>query len=124
MSNDFDKKAKEILNKQFRQKIHAGYDPEDVDQFFDDVIAYIKKIETDYNQINEKLKDNQSIIDDLKKQINNKENIIASLKEELKHYQDEGYSNKILNDRVNTLENTIKTIYLNSLKGNDNKKNK
>ena len=44
MNFNFDQKLEEILNKKFKSKIHSGYDPEDVDLFFDDIISYISKV--------------------------------------------------------------------------------
>ena len=44
MSYNFDEKIQAILNKKFEPKIHAGYDPKDVDSYFDEVIEYLKEV--------------------------------------------------------------------------------
>lgn len=93
MNYDFDAKAEMILNKKFNSKIHAGYDPVDVDTFFDEVIEYIKQVQNFYletkksksvyeQQINELNKTNKLLTE-----TNNK------LQSEIDELKKEGYSN-------------------------------
>jgi DivIVA domain-containing protein len=47
-------KIKEILDKKFNKKIRSGYDPEDVDLFFDEVIKFLQEIHASTNALHEK----------------------------------------------------------------------
>ena len=44
MNYDFDKEINKILDKVFKKAISTGYDADEVDAFFDEVIDYIKQV--------------------------------------------------------------------------------
>ncbi|MCQ3908012.1 MAG: DivIVA domain-containing protein [Mycoplasmoidaceae bacterium] len=88
-----------ILNKKFKKSVFSGYDCNDVDAYFDQVIEYLLNND----------KTVQSYADDianLKKQVKQlladkaalqKEN--AKLNKEIEEYQEEGYGNMLLKQR-------------------------
>ncbi|MCQ3915346.1 MAG: DivIVA domain-containing protein [Mycoplasmoidaceae bacterium] len=88
-----------ILNKKFKKSVFSGYDCNDVDAYFDQVIEYL--------QNNDKmLQSYTDNIADLKKQVKQlqsekealqKEN--AKLNKEIEEYQEEGYGNMLLKQR-------------------------
>ena len=104
MGYNFDENINKILTKKFASKIHAGYDPNDVDSFFDDVITYLQevkkladenlKVKDDYIQQINKLEEENN---ELKKQIATKDN-------EISMYRNEGYTNIALQKRISKLE--------------------
>ncbi len=104
--------VKEILDKKFKKSIFSGYDPLDVDHFFDKTIAYI----------NDLLKIKCSLESEIEswkikycKLLEQKNGLITQntiLKNEISEYQKEGYGQKHLNKRMDKLEQKYKTILL------------
>jgi DivIVA domain-containing protein len=93
MPNHLELKMQEILDKKFEKTIHAGYSPEDVDLFFDQVIEFIKTTNADVNKIYNDYKKMQEEITSLKNIIHQKEQTIKTLSEANKLLHDEGYTN-------------------------------
>ncbi|WEK83017.1 MAG: DivIVA domain-containing protein [Mycoplasma sp.] len=92
MDYNFEEKINKILDKKFASKIHSGYDPEDVDLFFDDVIGYIRQVYKLQKGINETLATKDKKISELEQLINQQDELIKKMKAELDEYHQEGYS--------------------------------
>lgn len=93
MVYDFDEKVEIILNKRFKSKIHAGYDPEDVDMFFDEVINYIQEVKKLATNFTNELKQRDKLISSLKDENIKLLSINKSLQEQVNKLNAEGYSN-------------------------------
>lgn len=89
----FDEKIELILNKKFKSKIHSGYDPEDVDAFFDQVIVYIKQVQNLQQSFQSKIDIKDQEINLLKQKNEQLQSNIDELKKELEYYYENGYSN-------------------------------
>ena len=116
MNYNFDKKIFEILNKKFKSRIHSGYDPEDVDIFFDEVIEYIKNVDEYRKTLDDSINNHKHKIDQLNLQINEKDKMINTLQTKIDEMNKEGYSNKYMMNRLDKLETQIQ-------KNNQNKNN-
>jgi len=117
MNYNFDKKAAEILNKKFKSKIHSGYDPEDVDNFFDETIEYIKVIDEYRKSLDNIVNNYERKINHLTSEIEEKEKMINTLQTKLEDLNKDGYTYRHMMDKVNRLEAQIQ-------KDNSNKKGK
>lgn len=93
MIYDFDEKVEYILNKKFKSKIHAGYDPDDVDSFFDEMITYIQDVKKLASNCNHEIKEREKIIAHLKDENSKLKNANKSLQEQVNKLNAEGYSN-------------------------------
>lgn len=86
-----------ILNKKFKKTIFSGYETEDVDSFFDEVIEYLKqndKIITDLNKTLVSLKEEN---EQLKNQNVKLVQQTATYKKMADELQKEGYGNILEN---------------------------
>lgn len=92
MDYNFDEKVNKILNKKFASKIHSGYDPEDVDLFFDEVINYIRQVYKLQKNIADVLLAKDKQIKELEKIVKEQETTLNKQKQELDEYHKEGYS--------------------------------
>jgi DivIVA domain-containing protein len=104
MPNKLEVMMDEILQKKFGKRIHSGYDPEDVDHFFDYVITYLNEVNVNVNRLQEELKTQQGDVVKLKEQIEQKNNTINTLNSQIDYFRREGYdhqrhSNEIINLR-------------------------
>ncbi len=90
---DFDDKINIILNKKFNSKIHAGYDPVDVDSFFDEVIEYIENVKKFYKDLEANKNAYTKEIDSLKLTIEQLKKENNELKTEINDLKKDGYSN-------------------------------
>lgn len=93
MNYDFDAKTDLILNKKFNSKIHAGYDPVDVDTFYDEVIEYIKQVQQFQIELNKSKSSYEQEIVALKRENELLKESKAKLQAELDELKKEGYSN-------------------------------
>ena len=104
---DNDKMIDKILNKEFKKAILAGYDAYDVDAFFDLVIEYLKKInsndKTFIDEINKLHRENK----ELQEKLDFKIQELSEKNRLIKQLQDEGYSNLHTNRRISNLEDKI-----------------
>ncbi|MDR0856894.1 MAG: DivIVA domain-containing protein [Mycoplasmataceae bacterium] len=100
----FDEAKDKILNKKFNKKIHSGYDPEDVDEFFDDVIKYINSVAEFYNTHLIKEKDSVEKNANIKTLLDIKDEKIRELQAELADLRKEGFHYQALNDKLKDLE--------------------
>lgn len=104
---DNSKMIDKILNKEFKRAILAGYDAQDVDAFFDFVIEYLKKINSndkvfidEINKLNQEKKELQEKLDNKNQELFEKNKLIKQL-------QDEGYGNIHTNRRISNLEEKV-----------------
>jgi DivIVA domain-containing protein len=108
MSNKLELKQKEILEKKFAKSIHAGYDAEDVDVFFDQVIKYLDEV----NEITKEVYNQNSFLTQeikrLQDEIERKNQIIQTNVQELEQLKKEGYSNKRVSDELRSLRDEVK----------------
>ena len=116
MSN---KIAKEILEKKFKKSIFSGYDPFDVDQFFDKIITYLNDLLEIKVSLENEIELWKKKYCKLIEQKNNLINQNTILKNEIIEYQKEGYGQKHLNRRIDKLEEKYNTIL--SQQKNNNK---
>ncbi|MDR2369751.1 MAG: DivIVA domain-containing protein [Mycoplasmataceae bacterium] len=93
MPNKLEVMMEEILQKKFSKRIHSGYDPEDVDNFFDYVISYLNDINIDSNRLYAELKNSQLENHRLKEQLQQKTSTIDALNGQIEYFHKEGYSN-------------------------------
>ncbi|MDR1991745.1 MAG: DivIVA domain-containing protein [Mycoplasmataceae bacterium] len=100
MSNKLEVMMNEILNKKFRKRIHSGYDPEDVDVFFDYVIQYLKEMNRNVQLMQDESKNNQKEILKLKEELQQKNNTITTLDNQVNYFRKEGYDNQRLSNEV------------------------
>lgn len=109
MSN---KIVKEILKKKFKKSIFSGYDPFDVDNFFDRMIIYINDLLEIKSSLENEIESWKKKYCELLEQKKNLVNQNTILKNEINEYQKEGYGQKHLNRRMDKLEEKCKTILL------------
>jgi DivIVA domain-containing protein len=115
MPNKLQVMMDEILQKKFSKRIHSGYDPEDVDKFFDYVITYLNEVNINSARLFEKLKETENENRQLKEQLEQKNNSINALNGQIEYFRREGYDNQrqssemtYLRDKVAELEKNIK----------------
>jgi DivIVA domain-containing protein len=94
MPNKLEVMMDEILRKKFSKRIHSGYDPEDVDKFFDYVISYLNEVNINSNGLYEELKNLQAENLKLKEQLEQKNNVINTLNNQIDYFRKEGYDNQ------------------------------
>ena len=104
--------VKEILEKKFKKSIFSGYDPFDVDHFFDQIIIYINDLLKIKGSLENEIESWEKKYYELLEQKNNLTNQNKILKNEINEYQKEGYGQKHLNRRMDKLEEKYKTILL------------
>jgi DivIVA domain-containing protein len=110
MSNTVNKKIHEILNKKFEKRIHSGYDPEDVDLFFDNIISFLNEVNTVVNELDKTNKDYQEKIKMLNEQLDQKIQYIKLLTEENKTLKSEGYGNQKQASELRSLREELKDL--------------
>ncbi|GHU30517.1 hypothetical protein FACS1894166_00310 [Bacilli bacterium] len=108
MANPIDEELKQILEKKFNKSIHAGYDPEDVDGFFDGVSRFIIKI----RDAAQELKGNEAQLHEKIKQLNNQIETLnkgnLALTQEIETLRKDGYGSQ------RTIQNDDEVIKRNS----------
>ena len=110
MSNTLKQKIHEILNKKFEKRIHSGYDPEDVDLFFDDVINYLNEVNAIVDDLDKSSKEYQEQIKKLNEQLEHKKQTIQLLSEENNILKREGYGNQKQASDIRSLHEQIKNL--------------
>jgi DivIVA domain-containing protein len=110
MSNTLKQKIHEILNKKFEKRIHSGYDPEDVDLFFDDVITYLNEINGIVDNLDKANKEHQDQVKKLNEQLEQKKQTIQLLSEENNILKKEGYGNQKQASDIRSLHEQIKNL--------------
>jgi DivIVA domain-containing protein len=94
MPNKLEVMMEEILAKKFSKRIHSGYDPEDVDKFFDYIISYLNEVNINSNRLFEELQKYQLDNRKLKGQLEQKNNTINTLNSQVEYFRKEGYDNQ------------------------------
>ena len=100
----------DILNKKFNKKIHSGYDPEDVDVFFDGVISYLNELNAQANTL---LGQYHKVCDENKRLnaiIMEKDNRIRLLEHNINQYNLEGYSNQRTHQEMQSLRSELNEL--------------
>ena len=85
---------KEILDKKFQWSKVSGYDPADVDMFFDKIMVYLQKMNDELNQKNNEIVQNSIANSNLKQEIITLNTKITDLNKVIQEYQQEGYGNR------------------------------
>ena len=93
MNYDFDKAINKIRDKVFKKAISTGYDADEVDAFFDEVIDYIKQVRELQKTLSAQLQVKDKEIAKLNSRIQQIENEAKKIEEELSDLKKEGYSN-------------------------------
>ncbi|MCF0227955.1 MAG: DivIVA domain-containing protein [Malacoplasma sp.] len=93
MNYDFDKEINKILDKVFKKAISTGYDADEVDAFFDEVIDYIKQVRELQKSLSAKLEAKDQEIIKLNSKIQQDEEKCKKLEKIIEEYKDNGYSN-------------------------------
>lgn len=122
MNFNFDQKLEEILNKKFKSKIHSGYDPEDVDLFFDDIISYISKVNEYRKSMDGIVKNYEAKINKLKSDVIEKDKMINTLQSKVDGLVKEGYGNAYLMNRISKIESQVNKNNPNNQKNDEDKK--
>jgi DivIVA domain-containing protein len=93
MIENIDKITKEILEKKFNKSIHAGYNAEEVDLFFDKVNSYLTQIAQEYKTREEVI---ASLTIENNKHLSDLDIVLKAndiLKAEIATFKKEGYAN-------------------------------
>ena len=93
MNYDFDKAINKILDKVFKSTASAGYDADEVDAFFDEIIDYIRGVRELQKTLWVQLENKDKEIAKLKLKIQQIEAEAKKTEERLKDLEAEGYSN-------------------------------
>ncbi|MDR0740077.1 MAG: DivIVA domain-containing protein [Mycoplasmataceae bacterium] len=107
MPNKIEVMMNEILNKKFSKRIHSGYDPEDVDKFFDYVIAYLREVNGSFNNLQDEFRVMKNEIRSLDEQLKQKNNTIVTLNGQIEYYRVNGYDNQRVSNEMATLRSEI-----------------
>jgi DivIVA domain-containing protein len=100
----------QILKKKFNKRIHSGYDPEDVDQFFDGVITYLNEINISNNTFGNDVKLLKDEMNKLKEQIQQKNDVINTQNEQLDYYKRNGYEGARVSNELSHLREELANI--------------
>ncbi|MDR3163740.1 MAG: DivIVA domain-containing protein [Mycoplasmataceae bacterium] len=100
-------KMEEILNKKFNRRIHSGYDPEDVDSFFDSIIAFLQDVNTVVGELDTHNQNLLIEIKQLKEQLNQKDQTIQTLSQEINTLKSEGYSNQRIGSQLRKMSEDL-----------------
>lgn len=104
---------KEVLEKKFKKSLFSGYDPLDVDLFFDKVTTYIN----DLNEINKNIEDKYDL---LNKKYHDLFVENEKLKNKILNYQKEIYTKNYLNKNTNKSQEIHESVYENLKVKNNN----
>jgi len=88
-------KVEEILNKQFKKSIFSGYDPLDVDEFFDQVIEFLKLNDKRVKEAESIAKELKEKNDSLIEQVKQLQQQLSQCETLIKEYKNNGYDNII-----------------------------
>ncbi|WP_412032371.1 DivIVA domain-containing protein [Malacoplasma muris] len=107
MKNNYKKTLDEILNKKFSKNYSIGYDPLEVDMFFDKIRTFISKQyqkELEYQKI---IQEKDKKIENLESKIDKSKQSIAVLNSEIKKYVDDGYQSQRMINQISDLRREI-----------------
>ncbi|MDR1235082.1 MAG: DivIVA domain-containing protein [Mycoplasmataceae bacterium] len=107
MPNKLEVMMEEILNKKFGKRIHSGYDPEDVDAFFDYVISYLQDVNRDVSSLQNELKAKDGDVQKLKESLEQKNNTIATLNGQVEYYRANGYDYQRISSEMSSLRDIV-----------------
>jgi DivIVA domain-containing protein len=107
MPNKIEVMMNEILNKKFSKRIHSGYDPEDVDKFFDYVNIYLQEVNGNFNNLQSELQTMQKEIHSLNEQLKQKNNTIITLNGQIDYYRANGYDNQRVSNEMANLRSEV-----------------
>ncbi|MDR0341061.1 MAG: DivIVA domain-containing protein [Mycoplasmataceae bacterium] len=107
MTNKIELLKKDILEKKFGKKLHAGYDPDEVDYFFDKVIEWLDKISAAFQSEKNNSANLMSKITVLEKELASKDDYIKLLKTENDELKKDGYQNYRRNAEFTEIKNSV-----------------
>lgn len=81
----------EILEKKFKWSNGTGYDPTDVDKFFDEVMVYLQNVNETLDRKNKEIAQNHETNLKLSREIVNLSEQITTLNNIVQEYKQEGY---------------------------------
>jgi cell division septum initiation protein DivIVA len=90
-NNGLNELQKLILDKRFEVSKNVGYEPEDVDQFFDDVKSYIKEVNDEVKSLFDKKEAMRNKLGEYEEKIRCLTSDIQSLTKDIEYYKNEGY---------------------------------
>lgn len=110
MKEDYKKIFDELLNKKFNKNLTAGYDPLEVDMFFDKIRSFLVK-QYKYvleNQKEIELRDKQ--IFELKQTCYERDEEIKTLKAEINSYKDDGYQSQKIIRQITDIKKEVEFL--------------
>lgn len=117
MLNYYKKKFEEILEKKFSKNMQAGYDPLEVDMFFDNIRNFIIKSNDLLSNLENQFILKEKEINELKNENSLKKDLIIMLNSEIESYKKDGYqSQKIVKDLSSLKEQFMELKNKNELK--------
>lgn len=122
MKNNYKKQLDEILNKKFSKNFVSGYDPLEVDMFFDNVRSYLVK---DYQiniELTDKIKKLEIEIQNLKNLLSEKTNTINVLNSEIDSYRQDGYQSQKIVKELSFLKSEVDRLSSENEKKSKNEK--
>lgn len=124
MAYNFDEQIALILNKKFKTKVHAGYDPDDVDEFFDQTINYIKQVRELEKNYNTQLENLKKELTKANTSIENQQKMLNTIQSENDELKKEGYGNNVLSKKITDLEIRFAKQASSNKDSNESNKNK
>ncbi|MEF9984996.1 MAG: hypothetical protein RSA40_01075 [Malacoplasma sp.] len=117
MLNYYKKKFDEILEKKFSKNMQAGYDPLEVDMFFDNIRNFIIKSNDLLFDLQNQLALKDKEISELKNENLIRNNLVTLLNSEIDSYKKDGYqSQKIVKDLSSLKEQVMELKNKNDIK--------
>jgi DivIVA domain-containing protein len=110
MPNIIDDIKKEILEKKFKKNHQIGYDPDDVDEFFDKIILLLNKIDEILLHQMEKNESLESELNEAKTNNDSLSMLITTLNKELDALHKDGYTHNRINKRVADIEDKLDSL--------------
>lgn len=110
MKNNYKKQLDEILNKKFSKNFVSGYDPLEVDMFFDNVRSYlVKNYQVNVELLN-KIKKLEEEINNLNNVLSEKISTINVLNSEIESYRLDGYQSQKVVKEISFLKSQVEIL--------------
>jgi uncharacterized phage infection (PIP) family protein YhgE len=110
MNLDIEKKISELLNKKFEKSNSIGYDPLDVDKYFDEQIACLSKINDELQFLNKQVNERDEKINELKEQVIQLKNANEVSNKQIELLNKEGYGNRKIQQEHTALHEKIASL--------------
>ncbi len=102
-----------ILNKKFSKDFGAGYNANEVDEFFDEVIEYVKKKNSDIELLTKQINSLQQECNLRTKEIEYYKEKVNALSVNLEKLNSDGYANQRIISEISKLQQDIHNIKTN-----------